>query len=259
VPVTRGIVQRSFKRGPVSDLENSAYRSAIIAMASSGASRRTVAARMGKPESTIRGWIERGLAYPEIEPWGSFAVQYQQAERGMADAVGKASALRLVIMLERLERYRVWEQRPPFSMQKPVPPAKLGRSSTAEQRAEWKVLMQQFEQASLDYDLAFGAWATPPPIPDVADMVWMERLREARHPEDYGTSKHRKPEPQFDANNWLETNGMDREQLGALLRDPPDVLALAIADEARALYARIMASGFDPEAPVTRKAEDETE
>ncbi|MFZ9416003.1 MAG: class I SAM-dependent methyltransferase, partial [Alphaproteobacteria bacterium] len=46
--------------------------------------RRTVAALIGKPEATLRGWINRGLAYPDREPYGSFAVDYMRAERGIA-------------------------------------------------------------------------------------------------------------------------------------------------------------------------------
>jgi hypothetical protein len=177
----------------------------------------------------------------------------------MADAVAKASALRIQLLLEQLQEFAAWRQRPAFTLRKPIPPEKLGRKATAEDKERQRQLLEQYAQDQQDYDLAFSAWSTPPSQPDVTDMVWMERIREARFPEDYGTSKHRKPEPDYDAANWLDSNGMDREQLGALLRDPPEVLALAIADEAGVLYARIMATGFDPAAPPKRKADDETE
>lgn len=56
-------------------------------------SRRGVAAAVGKSESTIRGWVERGLAFPDVEPWGSFAVDYQRAERGLEGAAAGAISL----------------------------------------------------------------------------------------------------------------------------------------------------------------------
>jgi hypothetical protein len=177
----------------------------------------------------------------------------------MAGTVGKASALRIQLLYEQLQEFMRWRDRPPFTQPKPVPPARLGRKATDEDRARWKVEHEEYAQALFQWDTAFKLWATPPQQPDVADMVWMERIREARHPEDYGTSKHRKPEPEFDANNWLEANGMDREQLGALLCDPPESLRQALADQAPTVYRILLASGFDPAAPVTRKADDETE
>jgi hypothetical protein len=76
----------------------------------------------------------------------------------------------------------------------------------------------------------------------------------ARFPEDWGTSKHRKPEPEFDAANYLDANTMEREQLGALFCDPPESIRLALVDSAPAVYAILLAGGFDPAAP--RKAEE---
>jgi len=50
-------------------------------------SRRGVAAAVGVDPKTIREWIGRGKAYPDQEPWGSFAVDYERAERGLEGAV----------------------------------------------------------------------------------------------------------------------------------------------------------------------------
>lgn len=214
-------VQRRRKIGPVSDIEDPAFRSAIIACASSGASRRTVAARMGKPESTIRGWIERGLAFPSEEPWGSFAVHYQQAERGIALAAAQTVAMRVQIMREQMEEFARW-------------------------REDWKA-----------QGLNPPNGAVPPAYPGVQDLMWLDRVLEARFPDDHGTSKHRAPETHYDPNNWLDANGMDREQLGALLCDPPESLRLAMADQAPAVYRILLATGFDPGAPIKRKADDD--
>lgn len=44
---------------------------------------RGVAALAGIPLKTLQGWINRGCAHPDEEPWGSFAVEYLAAERGL--------------------------------------------------------------------------------------------------------------------------------------------------------------------------------
>lgn len=49
-------------------------------------SRRGVAAACGVDPKTIREWIGKGKAFPDQEPWGSFAVDYERAERGLEGA-----------------------------------------------------------------------------------------------------------------------------------------------------------------------------
>lgn len=152
--------------------------------------------------------MNRGLAYPDVEPWGSFAVDYCRAERGIDGAISSAQALRTQVIVEQMQRRMEWER-------------------------------SQGELVNLD---------DAPPMPSVEDMMWLERLRISRFPEDYGTSKHRKPEAPHDAQEWLDANSMDREQLAALLSDPPDAIRAALVDAAPAVYAILVAGGFDPSA-----------
>jgi hypothetical protein len=159
---------------------------------------------VGKPEGTIRGWVERGMAYPDIEPWGSFSRQYRQAERGLAMAVAKTSALRVQLMLEQMQAFMRWQ--------------------------------------------AQGARGEAPALPTTADMLWLDRLREGRHPSDYGATKHRAPEPEHKGENYLDMHVMEREQLGALFADPPEPIRLALVDSAAQVYAVLLAGGFDPAA-----------
>lgn len=171
-------------------------------MASTGASRRTVAQMVGKSESTIRGWIERGMAFPDVEPWGSFSTHYRVAERGLAAAIAETSAQRVQVLREQMANYARWH--------------------------------------------ANGCLGAAPAAPSVADMVWMDRVREGRWPDDYGASKHRKPEPEHDGANYLDAHTMEREQLGALFADPPEPIRLALVDSAAQVYAVLIAGGFDP-------------
>lgn len=147
--------------------------------------------------------MNRGLAYPEVEPWGSFAVDYCRAERGIAGAISATQALRTQLIAEQMQRRMAWDGK-----------------------------------------------GDPPPTPSVEDMLWLERLRISRFPEDYGTSKHRKPEAPHDAQEWLDANSMDRDQLAALFSDPPDAIRGALVDAAPAVYAILVAGGFDPKKTV---------
>jgi hypothetical protein len=174
-------------------------------------SRRGVAAAVGKPESTIRGWVERGLAFPDVEPWGSFSVQYRRAERGLEGAAAGAIAMTVKSVFE---------------------------------------LCQKAAQGDAD---ALKLLAGNSQLKELINVL------AARFPEDWGTSKHRKPEPEHDAANYLDAYTMEREQLGALFADPPEAIRLALVDSAPYVYAVLLAGGFDPSAPSQRKADDETE
>jgi hypothetical protein len=215
--VHRYSLQRRPKGSRYSDIEDPAFRSECISYAALGLSRRGVAARIGKPESTLRGWIERGLAFPDEEPWGSFSVQYRRAERGI-EAAGAGTIAFTVGRLWRL--CQVVER---------------GERAGAE---------------PADVELAHNAAEA---LGDATQLRELLNVLAARFPEDWGTSKHRKPEPEYDAQNWLDAHSMEREQLAALFSDPPETIRSALVDAAPAVYAILLAGGFDP---AQRKAEE---
>lgn len=212
-----GIQRR--RKGRSTDIDDSALRSNIISFAGTGMSRRGVAAAVGKSEATIRGWIERGMAYPDVEPWGSFSEQYRRAERGLELAGGQVVS---------------WVTKRLFSLTRQVDRGEHPDASD-EERA------RAIEAAGLIME-----------NPQLRELL---SVLAARFPEDWGTSKHRKPEPEFDAQNYLDANTMDREQLAALFCDPPETIRGALQDSAVQVYAILVAGGFDPAAQ--RKAEDE--
>lgn len=67
-------------------------------------SRRGVAMRAGIPPSTLHEWLERGRAHPQEEPWGSFSVDYLQAERGLEQTASEVVGLWVVRLRELVER-----------------------------------------------------------------------------------------------------------------------------------------------------------
>lgn len=101
------IVQRTQRGGPVPHLNDAAFRSRIISIASGGLSRRGVAALCGVPHSTLLAWLERGRAHPNEEPWGSFAVDFERASRGLEGAAAGAVSL-TVARLYQLARDGDW-------------------------------------------------------------------------------------------------------------------------------------------------------
>lgn len=101
------IVQRKQRGGPVPHLNDPAFRSRIISIASGGLSRRGVAALSGIPHSTLLSWLERGRAHPDQEPWGSFAVDYERASRGLEGAAAGTISL-VVARLYKLARDGNW-------------------------------------------------------------------------------------------------------------------------------------------------------
>jgi hypothetical protein len=206
-------IQRRRKSGPTVDIDDPAFRSKIISIASQGGSRRTVAALVGKPEATLRTWINRGEAFPNDEPYGSFSRDYQRAERGVAGAVAGLTALKIRALIEQ-----------------------------AQAAAEWR-----------------GDPLNSPPMPSVLELEWAQRAVERRHPEDYGTTKHRTADAPFSGDEYLDAHAMTREQLGAVFADPPEKIRQALQDQAPAVYRVLLEAGFNPAEPVTRKADDGSE
>lgn len=218
-----------------------------------------MATQVGKPESTIRGWIERGLAYPAEEPYGSFARDYQLAERGLDASAARSVAMRVQLLEEMLRKRLEWDQRgpPPPKPLKPKPPKKLD-DEAAQLAADvlHELALKEWEERRAEWEAGMLAWSTPPPTPDVQEMAWLEKVRISRHPEDYGTSKHRKPDAEYSGENWLDAHAMDRAQLGALFADPPEAIRQALVDSAPVVYRILVEAGFDPSAP-QRKATDD--
>lgn len=207
--MTRYSLQRRPKGSRYSAIEDPAFRSKVVSLASSGASRKHVAAIAGCPYTTLVGWVERGMAFPDVEPWGSFSQDYQRAEAGIAGAAADVRAMTVQIMREQVADHMRW------------------RSD--------------------------GQRGEPPPLPTVNELVWLDRTMEARFPAHYGASKHRAPDADFEASNYLDAHVMEREQLAALLADPPEPIRLALVDSAPYVYAVLIAGGFDP---AQRKAEE---
>jgi hypothetical protein len=61
----------------------------------------------GIPCNTLYGWLERGRAEPEVEPWGSFAVDFLRAERGLEGAAAGTIAM-VVARLYKLAKAGDW-------------------------------------------------------------------------------------------------------------------------------------------------------
>lgn len=208
-----GLSTRKPGPGRTSDIHDSTYRAEVISVAATGMSRRGVAAAVGKPESTLRGWIERGRAYPDVEPWASFAVQYERAERGVELAC--ASTLSMVV-------------------------GRLYRLARAGQRGD------EPNATPDERELGAAAWRE---LGESAALRELLQVLQARFPRDWGASAHREPEADYDPQNYLDVHEMTREQLAALLSEPTEVLRLALVDAARPVYAILVAGGFDPAAP----------
>lgn len=97
------------KAGRIPHLEDPAFRTRLIATASTGMSRKGVAAVCGCGKSSLEEWIQRGKAFPLIEPYGSFARDYEQAERGLELAAAGTIAL-IVGQLYKLASSGQWDQ-----------------------------------------------------------------------------------------------------------------------------------------------------
>lgn len=105
--LARRVRRKPAKGGPIPHLEDTDFRSRIISVAATSMSRRGVAAACGIASSTLVEWIQRGLAYPSDEPWGSFARDYRQAERGI-ELAAQGTKAALVAHLYRLVKREEW-------------------------------------------------------------------------------------------------------------------------------------------------------
>jgi len=170
-------------------------------------SRRGVAAAVGKSEATIRGWVERGLSHPGVEPWSSFADDYRRAERGLEGAAASTVAMTVQMLHELAKRA-------------------LGGEPLA---------LEQLSRQG----------------PQMRELL---NVLAARYPEDWGVSAHRRPEPEYDGNNWLEAHGLQSEQLAALFDDPPEAILQAMVSRSERVYELLAAAGCKPPG----KANDET-
>jgi len=81
------------KSGPRSNLEDPQFRLRALGLASTGISRRGAAMRLGIEPATLGDYLARGKAQPDVEPWGSFATEYLQAERGLEEAAATCIGL----------------------------------------------------------------------------------------------------------------------------------------------------------------------
>jgi hypothetical protein len=213
--------------------------------------------------------VEQGLAYPDSEPFGSFATAYRRAERGLEFAASQTEAHRVRLLLEAMTGYAEWrdhrgpEPLEPEAPRKPRPPDEnLPEEELFEahilydlQLEDWKRQTAELSDARARWAKLHAAWSTPPVVPPLQEFEWLGRLKERRWPQDHGASKHRQPEPDHDAANYLDAHAMDREQLAALLSDPPEVVRQALVDVAPKVYAVLLAGGFDPEAPIKEPEE----
>lgn len=191
--------------------------------------------RAGVPPTTLYDWLERGRAHPHEEPYGSFAVDYLRAERGLDQAGATATALRVQALLEAQQALADWQESPGPP---PVRPERPKGESVTE--SDWQ-----------DYDLALGlwelavlGWKTPPKVPPVQDFEWLSRAMERRYPEDYGTHPHRKPETDPSGDSWLERNGITHGQLVHMLKEPPESIARALVEAGDDVYRLLVAAGW---------------
>jgi hypothetical protein len=84
-------------------------------------SRRGVAAAVGVDHATIRNWIGKGKAFPLEEPWGSFAVDYERAERGLEGAAVGAISLTVQRLFELTKRATDGDEEAALSLAKQGP------------------------------------------------------------------------------------------------------------------------------------------
>lgn len=84
----------------------------------------------------------------------------------------------------------------------------------------------------------------------MAEVQWVDRHLERRFPADHGAgqglAQHRQLVPELDLDAWWQRNGLEEEQLGALLREPPESLRVALVREADAIFALMVAGGWKP-------------
>ena len=81
------------RSGPKVLIEDAQFRIRAIGLATTGISRKGAAMRLGIKPDTLYDYLARGRAQPDVEPWGSFATDYLQAERGLEEAGSTAIGL----------------------------------------------------------------------------------------------------------------------------------------------------------------------
>jgi hypothetical protein len=201
---------------------------------------------MGFPSSLLSEWINRGMAQPEIEPWGPFAIAYKRAERGLTRATALGAALRVQVIVEQLEAYLEWKNargpapRRPARPEKPRNPSPEEHDAYESDYASWELREELWREQ-------LTAWQTPPEIPSSKDMEWMLKLEEARAPDESGRSPHRAIDPQDDPAAWLERQGLTHDQLVALFDDPPEPVTRALVANGDKVYSVLIAGGWSPQ------------
>jgi len=231
----------------VPHLEDPVFRSRLVSMASTGMSRRGVAAAGHAP--ALIEWLSRGRAEPNVEPYGSFARDYLAAERGLECAASGTEAMRVQLMAEQMQAYMQWLDRGP-PPPKPVAPCtkKPGKKASPEEKAAYAAEQAAHAVETARWGDAMLAWSTPPPHPNVADFEWLSRLKERRYPEDFGVSKHRKPEAELTGAEWLEQHPLTHAQITEMLLDPPEEVRGPQLETLGAVLRRELAEGWRPDA-----------
>jgi hypothetical protein len=147
--------------GPRPRIEDPQFRLRAIALASTGISRNGAAQRLGIDPDTLCNWLSRGRAQPDFEPYGSFAVEYLQAERGLEETGASAVALRVQAILERQRAHLEWAEKRDTEEQPPEP-------SLAEFEWVMRVMTARYPR-----DHGIHPHRLPEAFPDGA--AWLER------------------------------------------------------------------------------------
>lgn len=201
-------------------IDSPAIVAEILALASTGMSRRGIARSIGVAEATFREWLDRGEAEPDREPYGPFARAYGIASRRLERGISSVEALRVQQLAEQMQACHDWDKLKVKPVDEVVDPA-TGEVRLVERRAP------------------------KPPAP--ADFEWMLRLKQSRWPDDHGTSAHhRVPEPEPSGEAWLERTGMNHAQLVHMLKDPPEPIAKALGEAADQVYELLLSTGWQP-------------
>jgi hypothetical protein len=89
------------------------------------------------------------------------------------------------------------------------------------------------------------------------DIRFVERNMARRFPKEHGAGEGlvalRQLDPELDIEGWWAKQGLDHEQLRALLREPPDTLKAAIQAEPDAVYQMLLDGGWTPPKSPARK------
>ena len=89
-------------------LDDPAFQTRAISLASTGISRYGVACLLGVSHTALYQWLERGLAEPEKTPWGPFAEAFMRAERALEGTGATATAIRMRSILAIQQMYLRW-------------------------------------------------------------------------------------------------------------------------------------------------------